>query len=480
MEGCDESGGLDALTVAEELARHALAIRYEDLPEQAIEWSEIGFLDTIGVTLAGSQESCVRILRDLPGVGKADGPCVTFGDGKRCDLLDAALINATASHALDYDDFASSIGGHPSVTLVPAILALGDSMDISGRQAICAYVAGFEAESRIGRAVNPHHYDKGWHPTATLGIFGTVIALSHLLGFDEHRAATAIAIAASMASGVKSNFGTMTKPLHIGQSVRNGMMATLLARDGFTANPETIEHKQGFLAAFQGDEAFDPSRLFENWAKPLEIVEPGFGVKQFPCCGSTHTAINCMIELREEHNLSPGDVRNVQVLVNPRRLPHTDNPDPHTGLEGKFSLPYLIARALADGDVRLGHFDDRELNEPSVRAVMAKIATAAHDDMPADSENQFGSEVTVVLTDGREFSRRIDHRLGRGPDHPMSDEELRQKFEDCAGRVCTSTQVGLLYEKLRGLRGLPKISNISNIIAVDEPVQEMTIQQESV
>jgi len=477
MEGYDASGSLDTLTIAEKLARLALAIRFEELPEQAIEWAEIGFLDTVGVTLAGSQEPCVSILRNLPGVGKADGPCVTFDDGKRCDPLDAALINATASHALDYDDFASSIGGHPSVTLVPAILAFGDTLDISGQQAICAYVAGFEVESRIGRAVNPHHYDKGWHPTATLGIFGTVIALSHLLGFDEHRAATAIAIATSMASGVKSNFGTMTKPLHVGHSVRNGMMATLLARGGFTANPESFDHKQGFLAAFQGDEAFDPSRLFDNWAEPLEIVEPGFGLKQFPCCGSTHTAINCMIELRNEHGLSPGEVRSIQVRVNPRRLPHTDNPDPHTGLEGKFSLPYLIAQALIDGDVRLSHFDERALSEPSVRAVMARIVTGAHDDMPEDSENQFGSEVTVVLNDGREFSRRIDHRLGRGPDHPMTDEELRQKFEDCAGRVCTSTQVDLLFEKLRGLRDLHTISDISNIIAVDEPMQEIQAQQ---
>ncbi len=460
------------MTIAEELAHRALTIQYDDLPEQAIHWAEIGFLDTIGVTLAGSQEFCVRILRGLPGVGESKGPCLTFDNQQRCDLLDAAMINATASHALDFDDFASGIGGHPSVPLVPAILAVGDIQNVSGRQAISAYVAGFEAESRLGRAVHPVHYDKGWHPTATLGIFGTVIAVSHLLNLDEQRTATAIAIASSLASGIKTNFGTMTKPLHIGHSVRNGLMATFLARDGFTANSECFEHKQGFLAAFQGEDTFDISKLFENWANPLEIVDPGFGLKQFPCCGSTHTAINCMIDLRREHNLSPDQIRSVQVLVNPRRLPHTDNPDPQNGLEGKFSLPYLIARALVDGDVRLCHFDDQAPFEPSVRSVMAKISTGAHPDMPAQSDNQFGSEVVIDLNDGRRINHRIDHRLGRGPGHPMSMDELRHKFDDCAGRVLTSSRVSMLFDKLLGLRELPHIQALSDVIAGDDSTQK--------
>jgi len=460
------------LTIAEELARRALAIKYADLPEPAIRWAEIGFRDTIGVTLAGCQEPCVRILRGLPGIGNSDGPCLTFDNRQRCDLLDAALINATASHALDYDDFASGIGGHPSVPLVPAILALGDTHDISGHQAIEAYVAGFEAESRLGRAVHPHHYDRGWHPTATLGIFGTVIAISHLLDLGEKRTATALAIAASLASGIKTNFGTMTKPLHVGHSVRNGVMATLLARDGFTANSECFEHKQGFLEVFQGQGTFDISKLFDDWAEPLEIVDPGFGLKQFPCCGSTHTAINCMIDLRREHALKADKIRSVHVLVNPRRLPHTDNPDPKNGLEAKFSLPYLVARAVVNGDVNLDHFEDQAPADLFVRSVMTKISTGAHPDMPGESENQFGSEVTVVLNDGHQISRRIDHRLGRGPDHPMSDEELRQKFENCAGRVLPETQVELLFHKLQILRGVENTRTLSGIIAGNGDIHE--------
>lgn len=453
------------MTIAQELARRGLAIRYENLSEHAIKWAEIGFLDTVGVTLAGSQEPCCKILCGIPGVSDADGPCLVFGNPQRGTLLDASMINATASHALDFDDFASGIGGHPSVPLVSTILAVGDTEDISGQQAISAYVAGFEVESRLGRAVHPHHYDKGWHPTATLGIFGTVIAFSHLIGLDVHRTATALAIATSLASGTKANFGSMTKPLHVGHSVRNGMMATLLARDGFTANLECFEHKQGFLAAFQGDVACDVSDLFENWANPLEIVEPGFGLKQFPCCGSTHTAINCMIELRNDYQLLPEHVRSVQVLVNPRRLPHTNNPNPITGLEGKFSLPYLVARALVDGQVLLHHFDDQALNDPSVRNAMSLITTGAHPEMPANSENQFGAEVAVELCNGRRLVRRIDHRLGRGSDYPMSDEELRQKFDDCAGRVLSAQHVDNLFGALQGLRGLQQIRVLSDVIA---------------
>jgi len=460
------------LTIALELARRGLALQFEDLPEQAIKWAELGFLDTIGVTLAGSSEPCVSILAGLPGVGTGAGPCLIYDGHRRCDLLDAALINATASHALDFDDFATSIGGHPSVPLVPAILAFGDTQFISGQQAIAAYVAGFEAESRLGRCVHPHHYDKGWHPTATLGIFGTVIAISHLLGLDENRTAVAIAIAASMASGLKANFGTMTKPLHVGHSVKNGIMATLLARDGFTANTECFEHKQGFLSVFQGEGTFEASKIFENWADPLDIVDPGFGLKQFPCCGSTHTAINCMLELRNENNLTPGDIRSIHVEVNPRRLPHTDNPDPQNGLEGKFSLPYLIACGLIDGEVGLRHFEDQAPSEPAVRAVMSRITTGAHPDMPADSDNQFGSEVSIVLNDGRELTRRIDHRLGRGSDDPMSDQELRRKFGDCAGRVVSAPESGLLFESLQKFRSLERTRDLSDIIASGAQAQD--------
>ncbi len=452
------------MTIARQLAERVLAVRYEELPEEAIEWSEIAFLDTVGVALAGAGEPSVELVRGLPGVGVADGPCLTFDGARRTDPLSAVLINGTASHALDYDDLALSIGGHPSVPLVPAVIALGEMLGASGSQAIAAYVAGFELESRLGRAVNPGHYDKGWHPTVTLGVFGTVAAAARLLGLDAGQTATAFGLAASLASGLKANFGTMTKPLHVGHCGRNGVMAALLAGDGFTAEAGAFEHRQGFFNVFNGEGNTDTERLFDGWAAPLEIVEPGLGLKQFPCCGSTHTAIACMLELRRDHAPSPDQVAAIEVLINPRRLPHAADPEPETGLEAKFSVQYAVARALIDGRVGLSHFEDAAVIEEPVRRLLALTTAAAHPEMAADSDNQFGAEVRITLADGRRLSRRVDHRLGRGPDHPMSGDELWEKFADCAGRVIDAEHARRLFEILKRLRDVDSMTAMTGII----------------
>src|SRR5580704_19501924 len=160
---------------------------------------------------------------------------------RRAPPLIATLINGTAAHALDFDDVSNSLGGHPSAPIVPALFALADQGDCTGQAFIAAYVAGFETETRIARGVHFHHYEKGWHPTATLGVFGATAACCHLMRLTAAQTAQALAIAASFASGIKANFGTMTKPLHVGHTTRNGLFATLLAQGGFTANNAAME-----------------------------------------------------------------------------------------------------------------------------------------------------------------------------------------------------------------------------------------------
>ncbi len=460
------------MSIAKELARRIKAFRYDDLPEDAVTWAKTAFLDTVGVTLAGAGEDCVRIIENLQGLSA--GPSLVFGRATRTGVLDAALINGTASHALDYDDLAPSIGGHPSVPLVPAIIALGEMTGTDGRDAIAAYVAGYEVESRIGRAANPHHYEKGWHPTVTLGVFGTVAAASRLLDLSEDQMETALGLAVSLASGVKANFGTMTKPLHVGHCVRNGLMAALLVRDGFTANGDAFEHTQGFFNVFNGPGKFNAERIFENWADPLEVVDPGLGLKQFPCCGSIHTPINCMFELVREKGLKPEDANRIEILVNPRRLPHTDNPDPQTGLEAKFSMQYVVARAFTDGRIGFDHFEGDAFADPGPRALMALTATGGHPDMPATSENQFGAEVIVTTKDGTKLSHRIDNQLGRGPANPMSRDELWSKFEDCAKRALPATRIKPLFEMLLDFENLAAMTDLTAAIELEgaQPVRE--------
>ena len=204
-----------------------------------------------------------------------------------------------------------------------------------------------------------HHYDKGWHPTATIGIFGTVAAAARLLRFTPDQTAMALGLAASFASGLKANFGTMTKPLHVGHATRNGLFAALMVKGGFTANPAALEAKQGFLDVFNGPGTYDVDRMLADWYAPLEVEGGGEpGLKPYPCCGSTHASINRMIHLARTHNVTPERVEKIEVLPHARRLPHTNNPDPRTPLGAKFSVQYVVARALADRAVRLEHFED--------------------------------------------------------------------------------------------------------------------------
>jgi len=453
------------MTIAERLAEKISAVSWDDLPPEAAHWATVGILDTVGVTLAGALEPCTRIAAQTPGIGDADGPCLLFGLGRRTSALDAALINGVASHALDFDDVNNQIGGHPSVPLVPAVFALADMFDgISGRDAITAYVAGFETETRIGQGVNYHHYKKGWHPTATLGIFGTVAVAARLLGLSRDQTATALALAASLASGVKANFGTMTKPLHIGHSLRNGLMAAFLARDGFTANSGAFEHTQGFLEVFNGAGTYDVERIFENWGTPWNVTDPGPNLKAYPCCGSTHGAISCAIEIQHQAGFEPADIAAIEMLTDPKRLPHTDNPNPRSGLEAKFSVQYTLAVALLDGAVRLSHFDEAPLRDPAKRALMAKVSTGVHPEMANPDEDSYGAEVHVTMRDGRRFNHRIDGAVLRGPAYPMSTAELGGKFTDCAGRAMDAGAADQLFDMLQRLDGNGDLREITGFV----------------
>lgn len=443
--------------VAEELAKRLHAFRYEDLPEEAIFWAKQAITDTIGVTFAGACEPTTRIPASLPGVGGEEGPCLIFGDNRRTDPMSAVLINGTASHALDYDDVSPILGGHPSAPLVPIIIALGEMNGISGRDAITAYVAGFEVEARIGRAVNFTHYEKGWHPTTTLGIFGTVAAAARLLALDEGQTARALAIAVSLASGVKANFGTMTKPLHVGQCCRNGVFAALLAKGGFTGNPGAFEHKQGFFDVFNGPGTYDAAKIFENWANPLEIVDPGLGLKQFPCCGSTHMAITMMLQLVEKHGLMPPNVRRIQVYSHPQRLPHTNRPTVNSALEAKFSVQYCVSRALMHGKVTIGHFEGDAWADSEAQRLLKLVTASPH---PTMTDKPWCAEVIVETVDGRKLSEKTEYLMGRGKPNPMSETEMRVKFEDCVSRILPSEQTARLFdmlgsfERIRNMRDL--------------------------
>lgn len=449
-------------TIIEGIAERIGHISYADLPPEAVYWAKAAILDTVGVTLAGAAEPCTRIVARILGAGAEIGGCLVFGTDRRASPLDAALINGTAAHALDFDDVSNSMGGHPSAPIVPALFALGEVLDCTGRDFIAAYVAGFETETRIGRGVNLHHYEKGWHPTATLGVFGAAASCCHLIGLDRAKTAQALAIAASLAAGIKANFGTMTKPLHVGHTSRNGLFAAMLAREGFTANDAALEHKQGFLLVFNGAGNFDTAEILADWGRPYDIVSPGLGIKQHPCCGSTHPAVDAMLALRAEHDIVPGKVARIDSRTHPRRLAHTDRPDPQSGLDAKLSVQYCLARALLDGHIVLEHFEGEAFRDPVVRALMRRVHAAPFPDTQEGGGEPLGAELQITFDNGRTVAKRVGRALGRGPDNPLPDDALHAKFANCAGRALPPAQVERLR---RTLSHLDKAGSLRDVVA---------------
>ncbi|MBV6306930.1 MmgE/PrpD family protein [Candidimonas humi] len=466
-ESAPQESGVQPAGLARELGERIAAFPARPLPVAALHWAGTGLLDTLGVTLAGSHEPAAALAeKSLEG---ASGPALVLGTPRRTATLDAALINGAASHALDFDDCNNTMGGHPSAPVLSALLPLAEQLGSSGLEFAHAYIVGFETETKLGLAVNFHHYTKGWHPTATLGAFGAAAACARLLRLDGERTATALALAASFASGIKANFGTMTKPLHVGHCARNGLYAARLAASGYTANTDTVfEHKQGFLDVFNGPGTYDTERALQAWADPLDIIEPGIAIKQYPCCGSTHPAIDAMLELVGRHKLAPEAVARVDAAIHSRRLQHTNRPDPASELDAKFSLQYVLARALADGHIGVADFKDGAYLQPRVRALLPRIHVQAYDHTGVGGfapANHFGGWVQVTLADGRKLAAQVDQPLGRTSANPLPAERLREKFRLCADGVLRAQAVAGIVQAIEHFHTLPRMGEITALIA---------------
>ena len=444
-----------AVNAGERLAR--FVAETETVPDDTLHQAKRCLLDTLGVALAGSREESARAvaawLADQDGRPEA----VVLGRALRLPAADAALANGTAAHALDFDDVSLPMRGHPSAPLLPAVLALGEASGSSGRDILTAFVLGFEVEAKLGRAIGGPHYALGWHATSTLGTLGAAAACARLLRLDAGRTQMALGIAASLASGLQQNFGSMTKPLHAGWAARSGVVAAQLAARGFSADARALDGPSGFLRAMSGGAEPDLTPL-DALGEPLEIVSPGVGVKLYPCCYATHRAIDAALELRAGNGIAPGDVAGVRVEVNRGGLMPLRAQPPVTGLEGKFSLEYCLAAALIDGAVGLDAFSDEAVRRPAARDLVSRVRI---EEGAQAGEFPIGgyAEVRIALRDGVEYGARV--YVPRGdPSRPLVWEELAAKFRDCAGVALAAGDVDAalgLIERLEGLedvRGL--------------------------
>jgi 2-methylcitrate dehydratase PrpD len=451
-------------TIAQELAARINGLKFDDYPQEAIDWAKVAVLDTLGVSLAGAPEETTQIPIKVLGSGQTPGqntgPSLIWGSAMRTTPMDAALINGTAAHALDYDDCHDNMGGHPSAAIIPSVLALGDDITLTGRDFIEAFIAGYEMETRLAMGVHYTHYLKGWHPTATMGLFGAAAACGRLLKFDDDIMATVLALCCSMAAGVKANFGTMTKPLHVGLLNRNGLFAALMAKEGFTASMEAFEHKQGFFMVYNGEGTYDTEKVLDNWAQPLQILEPGVAIKQFPSCGGTHSAADAVIKLKNDHNLVANDIEKIESKTHEWRFKHTNRPNPRSDLDAKFSVQYVMARAMVDGVLKLEHFENDNYADPEVLSLLKRIESVAHN----DDDDRYSAYITITTKDGRKLEGYFSRARGRGPSVALSADELKTKFVNCASRGVPSEKVEALYAACQTLESLNDLRDLTNLM----------------
>jgi aconitate decarboxylase len=419
------------------------------VPEEAARIVRTGFIDTISTMIAGRNEPVVGIVRQFVAARRstAQEACVLFGE--RAAAADAALINATAAHALDYDDVA--LGGHPSTVLVPAILAEGEHLGASGADALRAYLVGYEVWAELlAREPDAYHL-KGWHPTAVMGTVGAAAAVAHLHKLSPEHCRNALALAASMASGLVANFGTMTKPLHAGRAASCAIEAVRLAALGLTAAPDAFEHHAGFLAALSPKGRAERERPVSGLGRQLRILDTGLSIKKYPMCYATHRVIDAVLDLAAANDVKAQDIRQVDATIGVAQASMLRNHAPATGLEAKFSLEFAVASALVARKVGLAQLTDKFVAEAPVREAMGKVKIATVDtSCPIEPIFSLTDRVVLELKDGRKLDSG-EVRFARGNAKlPLKDEELKTKFLDCASGA-DYVDAGGLYQALSKL-----------------------------
>src|SRR5215469_5113916 len=438
--------------LTQDLGRFVADLSFERLPQDAAEVARIGFIDCIATIIAGAPDPAPQLLRRA--LQPTDGQATLYFAGERSPAPEAAWINGTAGHALDYDDVAS-LRGHPSTVLVPAIIAEGEALGASGRDLLAAYVVGYETWAELAWRDPGHHHRKGWHPTGIFGPIGAAAACASLRRLDAQRSAHALALVASQSSGIMANFGTMTKPFHAGRSAHSGLFAARLAEVGFTASPDALEHPQGFLSAVSpaGEvEREAPARgLGEEW----KIVKYRLGIKKYPACYCTHRALDAMLELLARRPLRPEETEKITVSLSDTHALILRNHAAQTGLEAKFSIEFAMAAAVVARRAGLGEYSDSFVRRPEVQAQMRKVAVETNRNYdPEVSGASVWDQVRIDLADGGSIESEKVSRAKGHADRPLTEAELFEKFRGCLDAGGSRVAPEALFDRLKHLENL--------------------------
>ena len=445
-----------------ELGRYVAAARYSQLPAAALPSIRVAFVDTICVAIAGAHEAAPRALVAM--LSPTGNESTLLGCTGRSGALEAARINGTSAHALDFDDIAER-GGHVSAVLVPAILAEAEALGATGEQMALAYAVGFETIAEIVRRDADQHHDKGWHPTPVFGAIGAAAACASLRGLDAEQAMMAIAISASHSSGIMSNVGTMTKPLHAGLGAYAGVASARLAALGFTGAPDALEHRAGFLAAVSPAGKIDvesPMLAGTAW----QICDGNrLSVKKYPLCFFAHRAVDGLLDLLQATPVAADDVERVTVSIGAPNASVLRYHLPQTGLEAKFSMEFAVACGIIAGRLGLAQFTDAFVQRDDVQRLMKRVVVEGD---PREDPEKPGyavfDRVTIQTTDDIRVDSGPITRLRGSADVPLRRDELRQKFDGCLQVGGPGLRGDLLFDAVMHLETLPSARTLGALL----------------
>ena len=433
------------------LARWAAELVSSDIPRSVRREAVRTFVNWLGCAVGGS--SHVTVDRALAGLSRFSGPprASVLGRREKLDELHAALVNGIASHVLDYDDTHLKTIIHPAGPVASALLAVSEGQEIDGEAFLTALVVGVEVECRIGNAVYPDHYDRGWHITGTAGVFGAAAATGRLLGLTVEQMTWALGIAATQSSGLREMFGTMCKSFHPGRAAQNGAAAAFLAKAGFDSSERSIEAPRGFANVLSTKQDYGEiiDGLGQRWEAALNTYKP------FACGIVIHPVIDGCRDIHREFAPEGSDIRTVELRTHPLVLELTGKTEPKTGLEGKFSVYHAAAFALLHGDGSPAAFTDAAVQNPDVVALRQRVVAT-----PDAAIHEASAEIAVVFSDGRRIERSVLHAVG-SLERPLADAELDEKFRRQSAPVIGAEATERLIRLAWQIDTLPSVAAIA-------------------
>ena len=447
-------------------------ITFDAIPPEALRIGTRCLLDGLGLFVAGSEEQTVQLLvEDAEQTGgRPDALLLSRGE-KKVPAPMAARVLGTAGHAHDWDDSQVSVDPahvyglltHPTIPPLSSALVMAQKLGgIDGKTFMLAFLTGFEVECKISEWMLPQHYVKGMHSSGTVGTFGAYAAAVKLLGLKGDQLRSGFGIAASFAAGIRCNFGTMTKPLHVGRAAENGVIAALLAARGFTADPDALDGPWGFYAV-QGS-GVSAEKTLQGFGKTWTIVEPGVSIKPYPCGVLTHPTIDLMLKLVSENDIEPNDIAAVKVyagsnILNPIRYPIAAN-----HLQAKFSLPAALAMIALARKAGKKEFSDEFVGSTPMHAMQKKITTELDPEIEKMGFDKMRSRITIRLNDSRQVEGWADERYRGGPENPLTDAEVEAKVRSCCEGVLNETRQSELIEAAWSVVRLRNACDLMNVM----------------